>query len=208
MTVVCGEGGALEAMRPGSIVAIHSTIHPKTPARVAEAGKAKGVGVLDAQVSGGQGGARAQTLTYMVGGERELFDRCLPVFQTSGKNIFHVGPLGAGSATKLAQQVIVCLNRMSAYEGMMLAKKAGVDLEMLQAVVRTTSAQSAIVENWLRDFGHIGDTDRNDPDLMAHLFWKGLVPALELGHEVGHSMPATALVQQTFPRILGLDGKD
>ncbi len=202
--IVCGPGGVLDGTKPGSIIAIHSTIHPRTAKAVAKAAEPKGVGVLDAQVSGGQSGAWGKTLTYMVGGDRELFDQCLPVFQTSGTNIFHVGPVGAGSATKLAQQVMVCINRMSAYEGMMLAKRAGVDLETLQAVVHTSGAQSRVIDEWRDSFGHMGATPEAAAH-NAHLFWKGLIPALELGHEVGLAMPATALVQQFFPRVLGLE---
>ena len=204
-SVIAGPEGVLEGAKPGTVIAIHSTIHPKTVLKVAAAAGSKGVGVLDAQVSGGSVGAWERTLCYMVGGDRELFERCRPVFATSGKSIFHVGPLGAGAATKVAQQMIFCINRLSAYEGMRLAQRAGVDLEALKEVVHATGAQSAVVDAWRLDqrlqVGH----SIEDARWLADNFWKGLLPALELGHELGIALPATALVQQLFPKVLGLE---
>jgi 3-hydroxyisobutyrate dehydrogenase-like beta-hydroxyacid dehydrogenase len=202
---VLGRDGVLAGAKPGSIITLHSTIHPKTVKKVGAACREQGVHVLDAQVSGGQRGAKGGKLTFMVGGDKEVFEKCRPVFAASGTNIFYMGGLGTGAATKLAQQVIVCINRLSAYEGMKLAEKAGVDLKALQAVVHTTGAQSRIVDGWLQKYSRITDTDSTSAQGLAHLFWKGLCPALELGHELGLSMPATALVQQLFSRILGLE---
>src|SRR6266511_4339272 len=171
---------------------------------MAEAAKNLRVGVVDAALSGGSTGARAGTLCYMVGGEKEHVDKCWPVFQSCGKDIIHVGGVGMGAATKLAQQVIICLNRLSAHEGMRLAEKAGVDIKALQEVIRVTTARNHFAEHWDEN-RRIAGTDSTDAAGMAHLFWKGLMPALELGHELGLSMPATALVQQLFPKVLGLE---
>jgi 3-hydroxyisobutyrate dehydrogenase-like beta-hydroxyacid dehydrogenase len=202
--VVTGENGLLAGARPGSVIAIHSTIHPSTPRKMAEAAKPAGVGIVDAALSGGSTGARAGTLCYMVGGEKADVAKCWPVFQACGEHIIHVGGVGMGAATKLAQQVIICLNRLAAYEGMHLAERAGVDIEALQAVISVTTARNHFAEHWAENRRLTG-TDSTDPQGMAHLFWKGLNPALELGHELGFSMPATALVQQLFPRVLGLE---
>jgi 2-hydroxy-3-oxopropionate reductase len=202
--VITGENGVLAGARPGSVIAIHSTIHPTTPRKMADAAQKFQVGVVDAALSGGSTGARAATLCYMVGGEKEHVDKCWPVFQSCGKDIIHVGGVGMGAATKLAQQVIICLNRLAAHEGMRLAEKAGVDIPALQEVIRTTTARNHFAEHW-EENRRIGGTDSTDAAGMAHLFWKGLIPALELGHELGLSMPATALVQQLFPKVLGLE---
>ena len=140
----------------------------------------------------------------MVGGEPAPLDRCRPVFETSGAHIFHVGDLGMGAATKLAQQVIICLNRLSAYEGMRLAEKAGVNLDALRAIVHLTSAQSQIADNW-EQYRRVDGSGSERGYALAHLFWKGLCPALELGHELGLALPATALVQQLFPKVLGVE---
>lgn len=202
--VVAGHDGILDGARPGTMVVVHSTIHPGTVKRIAEIARRRGVGILDACLSGGSSGAQARTLCYMVGGEPALFERCRPLFETSGTHIFHVGDLGMGAATKLAQQVIICLNRLSAYEGMRLAEKAGVNLEALRAIVHLTSAQSQVADNW-EQHRRVGGSDSERGYALAHLFWKGLCPALELGHELGLAMPATALVQQLFPKVLGVE---
>ncbi len=202
--VVLGVDGLLAGARPGSVIAIHSTIHPSTPRKMAEAAKGLGVGIVDAALSGGSTGARAGTLCYMVGGEKEHVDKCWPVFESCGEHIIHVGGVGMGAATKLAQQVIICLNRLAAHGGMRLAEKAGVDIEALQDVIRVTTARNHFAEHW-QENRRIGGTDSTDPAGMAHLFWKGLGPALELGHELGFSMPGAALVRELFPRVLGIE---
>jgi 3-hydroxyisobutyrate dehydrogenase-like beta-hydroxyacid dehydrogenase len=202
---VLGENGVVHGAAPGTIVAVHSTIHPRTVKQVATRAKEFGVAVLDAAVSGGKNGAAAGKLTYMVGGDRGAFEKAKPVFETSGAHVFYMGDVGAGSAMKLAQQVIVCINRMSGHEGMRLAEAYGLDMELAQQVVHTTGAQSQVTDNWLKDYKRMRVADDESAAHLAHLFWKGLVPALELGHELGLSMPATALVQQTFPKVLGFE---
>lgn len=203
--VVLGTDGILDTAMPGTIVAIHSTIHPRTVKHVASVAQEKNVLVLDAQVSGGKSGAATAQLCYMVGGDRDAFERARPIFETSGNHLFFTGEAGTGAATKLAQQVIVCINRLSAQEGMRLAEAYGLDVNIVQAVVHETGAQSRVADNWLQEYKRLATSDEESARWMAHLFWKGLVPALELGHELGQSMPATALVQQIFPKVLGLE---
>ena len=91
--LVLGEGGVLEAMNPGSAIAIHSTIHPKIVKKIGESATARRVGVIDAAISGGESGARGARLAYMVGGDKEWVEKCRPVLAASGENIFHVGSL-------------------------------------------------------------------------------------------------------------------
>ena len=138
--VILGEGGVLNGAKPGSVIAIHSTVHPRTIRKIAELAKAKGVGVIDAEVSGGDRGAQNKTLCYMVGGDKALFEQCRPVFATSGANIFHLGELGSGAIAKLAHNLIVYVNMMAASEGMHLAEKAGLDLKAMQEVVHAGAA--------------------------------------------------------------------
>ncbi len=202
---ILGKEGIVSGAAPGTIVAVHSTIHPRTIKHVAAEAKTHGVIVLDAPVSGGKGGAASAQLTYMVGGDREAFEQAKPAFETSGAHIFYMGDVGAGSATKLAQQVMVCINRLSGQEGMRLAEAYGLDMELVQQVVHTTGAQSQVTDNWLKDYKRMAARDDESAKQMAHLFWKGLCPALELGHELGLSMAGTALVQQTFPKVLGFE---
>jgi 3-hydroxyisobutyrate dehydrogenase-like beta-hydroxyacid dehydrogenase len=106
---------------------------------------------------------------------------------------------------KAAQQAMICLNRLSAYEGMRLAEKAGLDPRHLQKIARVTSAQSRIVEEWFEQYKSLGTKDAEDARRMVYLFRQGLCPALELAHDVGISLPGVALVQQLFERVLGVE---
>jgi 3-hydroxyisobutyrate dehydrogenase-like beta-hydroxyacid dehydrogenase len=196
--VIAGEDGLLTTAQPGAVIAIHSTIHPETVKRVAEFAKAKGVGVVDAQMSGGSSGATARTLCFMVGGERAWLEKCRPVLEASGKQIFHMGDLGTGAAAKAAQQTMVVINMLSAYEGMALARKAGIDPKVFQEMVRVSAGQSHMADHWLEFSAR---TNRDDH--MKELFFKGVCPALELAHEAGVSVPGLALAQQMLGRILG-----
>jgi 3-hydroxyisobutyrate dehydrogenase-like beta-hydroxyacid dehydrogenase len=194
--VVAGKDGLLTAASPGTVIAIHSTIHPRTVKALAETALAKGVGVVDAQMSGGAAGAKNKTLCFMIGGEKTHFEKCRPLLAASSKHIFHMGAVGSGAAAKLAQQTMVLVNILSAYEGMSLAEKAGIDVKVFQELVKTSAGQSHIANNW-RSFHE--STSRNSH--MVELFYKGVCPALELAHEVGLSVPGLALAQQSLIRV-------
>jgi 3-hydroxyisobutyrate dehydrogenase-like beta-hydroxyacid dehydrogenase len=202
--VTLGEGGVLNGAKPGTVLAIHSTVHPKTIRKIAELAGAKGVGVIDAEVSGGERGAQAKTLCYMVGGDKALFEKCHPVFATSGANIFHLGELGAGAAAKLAHNLIVYVNMLAASEGMRLAEKAGLDPKALQDVVRVSAGQSRVADNWLQQRG-LKDTYTTGAQGLRQLIHKDLRLALELGHDLGLSLPGAALTQQLIARVLEVE---
>ena len=199
--VTLGEGGVLSGAKPGSIIAIHSTVHPKTVRKIAELAKARGVDVIDAQVSGGERGAQAKTLCYMVGGDKALFERCRPLFATSGANIFHLGELGAGASAKLAHNLIVYVNMLAASEGMRLAEKAGLDLKALQDVVHVSAGQSRAADNWLQQ-RRLKEAYTSGPQGLMQLIHKDLRLALELGHDIGLPLPGAALTQQLIDRVL------
>ncbi len=199
--VTLGEGGVLSGARPGSVIAIHSTVHPKTVRKIAELAQARGVGVIDAEVSGGERGAQAKTLCYMVGGDKALFERCRPVFATSGANIFHLGDLGAGAIAKLAHNLIVYVNMLAASEGMRLAEKAGLDLKALQDVVHVSAGQSRVADNWLQQ-RRLKEVYTSGPQGLMQLIHKDLRLALELGHDLGLPLPGAALTQQLIDRVL------
>lgn len=202
--VTLGEGGVLNGARPGSVIAIHSTVHPKTIRKIAELAKAKGVGVIDAEVSGGERGAYAKTLCYMVGGDKALFEKCRPVFATSGANIFHLGELGSGAVAKLAHNLIVYVNMLAASEGMRLAETFGLDLKAMQEVVHAGAAQSRVADNWSQQ-RKMKDTYTSGPQGLAQLIHKDLRLALELGHDLGLSLPGAALAQQLIERTLEMN---
>jgi 3-hydroxyisobutyrate dehydrogenase-like beta-hydroxyacid dehydrogenase len=194
--VISGDGGILNGARPGTVIAVHSTIHPRTVRKLADIAKAKGIGVVDTQMSGGSAGAKNKTLCFMVGGEKHLFEKCRPLLEASGKHIFHMGGIGAGATAKLAQQTMVVVNIISAYEGMSLAQKGGIDMAVFQELVRVSAGQSHMADNWLK----FSDSTNKDPH-MVELFFKGVCPAIEMAHELGLSVPGLALAQQLLARV-------
>ena len=129
--VVLGAGGVIEGARRGMILADMSTISPIVSQKVGKALEAKGVAMLDAPVSGGEKGAIDGALSIMVGGDKAVFEKVLPIFQAMGKTITLLGPLGFGGFTKLANQIIVAVNLTALAEALTLGKKAGLDRELL-----------------------------------------------------------------------------
>jgi 3-hydroxyisobutyrate dehydrogenase-like beta-hydroxyacid dehydrogenase len=199
-----GEGGVFSGAKRGSIIAIHSTVHPRTVRKLAEQAAAKGLTLIDAEVSGGERGAIAKSLCYMVGGDKAAFEKCRPIFATSGANIFHLGDLGAGAITKLAHNLIVYVNMLAASEGMRLAQKAGVDLKSMEQVVHAGAAQSRVADHWSQQ-SNLKDTYTSGPRGLLELIHKDLRLALELGHDLGLSLPGAALTQQLIQRVLEVE---
>lgn len=195
LSAVLGEDGAMEGAKPGTIIAVHSTIHPSTIKKVAEVGKARGVKAMDANPSGGAEGARNQRLVWLVGADKEDLERCRPVLEASGKDIFHMGPVGMGSAAKCAQQMITTVNILAAYEGFRLASAVGLDLEEFTRALHLSAGQSYMADRWLNNFFKGMTAHGRDG------FHKGLIPCLQLAHEVGVSAPGTALIQQLFQQF-------
>jgi 3-hydroxyisobutyrate dehydrogenase len=196
--------GILPDARRGQTLVIHSTVHPRTIHRIAAAAGPVGVAVVDAQMTGGQIGAEAHELCFMVGGDADAVERVRPLLATTAREIHRVGGLGAGSAMKLVQQTVFCLNRLAAYEGMRLAAAAGLELEGVQRVLGRTAAQSFVVDNWLGRYRLLDADDERSglPGWPIREFARLLLsvtPALELAHEHGVELPATALMQSLFP---------
>jgi 2-hydroxy-3-oxopropionate reductase len=202
--VTIEEGGVLATAKPGTIIAIHSTVHPRTVRNIAALAEAKGITVIDAEVSGGERGAYAKTLCYMVGGDKRAFEKCRPLFATSGANIFHLGELGAGAITKLAHNLIVYVNMLAASEGMKLAQTAGVDIAAMEQVVHAGAAQSRVADHWSQQ-RILGARYTTGPQGLMQLIHKDLRLALELGHDLGLSLPGAALTQQLIARILEIE---
>jgi len=195
--VMAGDDGILAGARAGSIVIIHTTVHPATVCQLATAIKERRLEIVDAQMSGGQAGAENRQLCFMVGGDRAVFEKCRPLLASSGANVFHMGKLGMGSVMKLVQQMILCLNRLSAYEGMRLAQAYGLDERLTQEVLGQSFAQSYVVDNWLERFV-VRDEDLQSKQRFA-LVLHTITPALDLSRELGIGLPFAALAQQLFP---------
>lgn len=191
--VVAGPAGLLETAAPGTIVVIHSTIEPKTIEKLAPLAAQRNVEILDAPVSGSERGAKAKTMSYMVGGSAEALEKCRPLFETSGPKIRHVGKLGAGVRAKLAHQIIITVNMMAAYEGMKVGVESGLDPKVLEKVIHEGLAQSWIADGWSElKFG----------PHSREIFYKDLQLGLKLARELGISVPGAGLAQQLLDRIV------
>lgn len=138
--------GILAGARKGSLVVDMSSIAPSAAEQSASLCSQKGIGFIDAPVSGGEQGAIDATLSIMAGGKAEDLEKCYPVLKTLGKNIVHTGKVGSGSMTKLANQIMVALNIAAMGEAMTLGAKLGLDCEVMYNAVKGGLAQSAVLD--------------------------------------------------------------
>lgn len=192
--VILGKGGVLEGVRSGMTVIDMSTISPRVTKEIAEALAAKGADMLDAPVSGGQKGAMEGTLSIMVGGKKEVFERCMPIFKAMGRVVVHVGDHGAGETVKLCNQVICALNIVSMCEGITLCRKTGVDVGKMIEVVSGGLGASNIISNLAPKILR-GDME---PGFKLRLQQKDIRLALQLAEELKLPLPASGLAHQIF----------
>jgi 3-hydroxyisobutyrate dehydrogenase len=133
--VLFGENGAASALKPGSLIIDCSTISPKATEEIANKLRERGIGFVDAPVSGGSEGAAQGTLSIMAGGTDQDFQRALPILQAIGTRITHMGPVGKGQVTKLLNQILVVVNMLAVSEALIFGRAAGLDLaKAVQAV--------------------------------------------------------------------------
>lgn len=144
--VVHGPDGLLNHMAAGSLLIDMSTIAPETARQLAAAAHARGIAMLDAPVSGGDKGAIAGTLSIMVGGDTEAFERALPLFHAMGKTITHCGPSGAGQVVKACNQIAVAVTIAGVAEALALGTAAGIDPAIVLRVLGGGLAQSRVLE--------------------------------------------------------------
>jgi len=204
--VALGKDGIIEGARKGLIFADMSTISPIVSKKVGKALAAKGVDMLDAPVSGGEKGAVDGALSIMVGGDKAVFEKVLPIFQGMGKTITLLGPLGFGGFTKLANQIIVAVNLTALAEALTLGKKAGLDRELLLTALGGGLANSRCLEQ--KKPNYIAGT--YNPGFKIDLHFKDLGLIMESARELGVPLPATAVVQELFNamRVKGRGGLD
>ena len=202
--VLLGNRGVLAGSRPGTVVAIHSTVYPATVRKMAKAGETKGVHVIDAPVSGGETGAREKSLCYMVGGEQAILDRCREVLATSASDIFHMGALGSGAAAKMIVQVVTCINMLAAHEAELLAGQCDLDFVALQQVMHMSSAQSFVADNWLDRF-KLSQDPIEIRRKRTEVFQKSIAPAIEMAQRLGLSLAGATLVERLLPQIMGIE---
>lgn len=192
--VVLGPLGVIEGAKPNLVLVDMSSISPIVTRHIAEVLAKKDVKMLDAPVSGGDIGAKQATLSIMVGGPKKIYEECLPIFETLGKQITYMGESGSGQATKLCNQVICGLHIQAVCEGLMLGAKLGLDLKRLLQVVTAGYANSRILS-------HLGPKmiERDfRPGFKVRHQQKDLKNALNTAASLHLPLPCTALVQQMF----------
>ncbi len=199
--VVLGPSGVIHGARPGSVLIDMSTISPSVTRKIAQALKERGVYMLDAPVSGGTWGAEKGTLSIMVGGEREVLERCLPLLEAMGKRITHCGGQGMGQTVKLVNQIVVSGTLAAVCEGLLLAAQSGADLEATLQALSGGAAQSWQLEN-LGPRILKGDFA---PGFMVQLQQKDLRLVLETAAELRLPLITTPLIHQLY-RILECQG--
>jgi 2-hydroxy-3-oxopropionate reductase len=197
-SVALGADGIIAGVRDGTLWIDMSTIAPATTKRVAGELAAKGVTSLDAPVSGGEKGAIDAALSIMVGGSDAAFARAQPIFAVLGKNIVHVGELGAGQVTKACNQIVVGLTIEAVAEALALAELSGVDPNKVRAALLGGFAQSKILEVHGQRM-----IDRTfNPGFKARLHRKDMNIAANAGDENGIDLAATKLVRERFDQLI------
>ncbi len=199
-----GKNGVAEGIRPGSILVDMSSISPIATKEFARRLKTMGVEMLDAPVSGGQVGAENATLSIMVGGSVELFEKMRPFLEIMGKNIVHIGGNGDGQTCKVANQIVVALTIEAISEALLFASKAGADPVKVRAALLGGFAQSRILE--LHGERMIKRTFQ--PGFRIRLHQKDLNLALESARKLGLSLPNTATAQELFNAVAAGGGID
>lgn len=186
--VLSGEHGVEGLARPGSLVIDTSSIAPAAARRIASRLAARGLAFLDAPVTGGPGGAEAGTLGIMVGGEVEAFERARPILEALGRPR-RMGPVGAGQATKLCNQIVVAQHLVAVAEALTLARAAGLDEPAVLEVLSGGAARSWLLET----FGVRMAAGETAPAFRMDLMLKDLRLAQEAAQELGAPLPATAV---------------
>lgn len=200
--VVLGPNGILEGAKPGTVIVDMSSISPLAVREIAATAAEKGIEMLDAPVSGGEPKAIDGTLSIMVGGKQEVFDRCFELLSTLGTSVVHCGDIGAGNVTKLANQIMVALNIAAMSEALVLGAKAGVAPETIYRAVRGGLAGSMVLDAK----APMVLNGNFKPGFRIELHLKDLANALETGHEVGVPLPLTSQVMEIM-QALKVDGR-
>jgi len=200
--VVLGETGAFAGMRDGTILVDHTTTSAIVARECEAAAKTRGVGFLDAPVSGGQAGAENGVLTIMVGGAEASFERARPAMEAFGRTIMLMGPSGAGQLTKMVNQICIAGIVQGLSEALNFAVRAGLDAERAVEVISGGAAQSWQMENRAAtmlagkyDYGFAVDWMRKDLGIC-----------LDAAEENGARLPVTALVDQFYKHVQARGG--
>jgi 2-hydroxy-3-oxopropionate reductase len=197
--VLFGQQGVAEGARAGSVVVDMSTISPTATRDFADKLQARGIEMLDAPVSGGEIGAINATLSIMVGGKPEVFERVKPVFEAMGKNIVRVGDHGAGQVAKACNQIVVAVTIEGVAEALTFARKNGVDPARVRDALMGGFAGSRILEVHGK---RMLDNDY-PPGFKTKLHQKDINIVMQTAKELGLALPGAALVMQHLNALMG-----
>jgi 2-hydroxy-3-oxopropionate reductase len=202
--VALGPDGIIEGAKKGLIFIDNSTIKPATARHIAEKLGEKGVQCLDAPVSGGDIGAINGTLTIMVGGPKSALEKAMPVFESIGKSITHIGEEGTGQIAKCANQIMVAAQMVAMGELLILARKTGADPEKVIQAIKSGAAQC-----WALDV----KTERlfsgnRDPGFKAYMQAKDLGIVMDTARQYGVPLPGAAANTQLFNAMLEMGMAD
>ena len=193
-SVVLGDNGVIAGIAEGGVVVDMSSISPITTQRIAAELKGRGVAMLDAPVSGGEIGAIQGTLSIMVGGEESVFSRVKPILESMGKSEVRVDDIAAGGFAKLSNQIIVAGVLQAVSEAMVLAKKAGVDIQLVYEAIRGGMAGGRTLDMKIPAFVE----GKFEPGFKMDLHIKDVKNALLAGKALGVALPSTGLVHELF----------
>jgi 3-hydroxyisobutyrate dehydrogenase-like beta-hydroxyacid dehydrogenase len=192
--VILGGNGIIAGAKPGTVVADASTIGPAESRAIGEALKSKGLEFLDAPCTGSTPGAEGGTLTFMVGGDRQVFERIRPFFEPMGKRLYYCGGPGLGLQAKLSQNLILSNLLIAFNEGMVLATKGGIEPKLMLDILDNSAAKSGLI-SFKAPFVFRGDFQANFSVKWMH---KDIGLMLDSGKELGVPLLLTAVTSQLF----------
>jgi 3-hydroxyisobutyrate dehydrogenase len=195
-----GKDGILEGAAPGTLVLLHSTIRPTTTKRIAEAAAETRVYVIDACMTAVPSAVRQGGLTFLVGGQKALFDRAKPHLMNMAKDAVHMGPLGCGNVTKLFKNMVTASEALIVYEALQIGKAAGIDYKAALDLMQKTKSQH-VLDRWDMRF----DLSGGDLKFNAgtNLYDKDLPLAAEVGKALGATIPVTEQLAALGIRLNG-----
>jgi 3-hydroxyisobutyrate dehydrogenase-like beta-hydroxyacid dehydrogenase len=208
--VVHGSDGLLAGVKPGAVIAIHSTVLPGTAIEIAEAARPLGVSVLDACVTGGAVRAQQKQITYMVGGDPDALEKARPMLEATSVKVIHAGPLGNGAKLKLCMNLITYTQWAAAYESFALAKAIGLPTEVLEEAGQSNGQLTPLMINYMAGL-KLPDAVRKSEGVQAlmrshmTIAEKDLAWVLALARQSEVSLPVGGLVSQLMARLYGVE---
>jgi 3-hydroxyisobutyrate dehydrogenase len=195
-----GNDGILAGAAPGTLVLLHSTIRPTTTKKIAQAAAETRVYVIDACMTAVPSVVRQGGLTFLVGGQKALFDRAKPHLMNMAKDAFHMGPLGCGNITKLFKNMVTAAEALIVYEALQIAKAGGIDYRAALDLMQKTRSQH-VLDRWDTRFDLTGGDLKFNPG--TNLYDKDLPLAAEVGKALGASIPVTEQLAALGIRLNG-----